>query len=770
MKKNQITNLYLIFILPVLLLSYGCGDKDTFAEATEAKEEARWKDRLDNFTDWGIYRGDKLGNQYSELSQINTENVHLIEPVWEYQTRELVRPGMQSNPLIIDGLMYFADPSMNLVALDAATGKEAWLFDPREYYDSTITKGQLLKAQTYWEDANGNNKRIFHYVRDIVFAVDPQSGDIIESFGENGMLDLKNNHVWSVEDLEGQIQVTSPGITYGNYLIIGSKVGEGNVSAPGDIRAFDTMTGEFKWVFNTVPLEGQFGYDTWEWEEGMIYGGANPWGGFTVDEERGWVFAANGSGAGMFISGASRKGDNLFANCVLALDATTGKRIWHYQVIRHDIWDYDIPPPPMLATIKQENGELRDVVVQTGKLPVMFVLDRETGEPVFPVIDMPVSTKAVPGEQASPTQPWPLKPPPLVRTQMFESDISRITPESYEFVLKEYKQYESGPVYTPASVHGTVLMPGHHGSGSWGGGSYDPESNIFYVNVNEEPFVFQLRPIPPDGSEELTALQQGHQIFNANCAACHGADREGNPPAIPSLIDIKLTAEEIFKVVTEGKGYMPPFTVGEGRRNFFKAENMENLITFLQSEGDGGFLSEETIPIPDQEGVANAQPTWSGSSRGRTWTTTTPQYVNSTRHFVDHLGLPAIQPPWGKIVAVDLDKGNILWEVPLGTYPVLAEMGITNTGCENYGGMAVTAGDLIFVAATVDSKFRAFDSRNGDLLWEFQMDAPGYSAPSIYEMNGKQYVVMVAGGGSRRASPPISAGIGRTVHAFALPN
>lgn len=433
MKPAQLSLCYLILIF-VILSGSGCHFENT---GSESHQESQWTDRFDNFKDWGIYRGDKKGNAYSELSQINIENVHQLELAWEYQTRELRPPGMQSNPIIIDGLMYLADPEMNLVALDAATGEEVWLFNPDDYHDEDITRGQLLRAVVFWEDENENNQRIFHFVRDFVFAVDPLSGEIIDSFGQNGFIDLKEHHVWDPEVLaDGQISITSPGITYQNYVIWSARNREGNVAAPGNIHAFDAMTGEFQWVFHTVPLEGQYGYETTEWEEGMIYGANNPWGGFTVDEERGWVFAATGQTAPAFIYGGSRKGENLFANSILALDATTGERIWHFQTICHDIWDYDLPPPPALVTINSD-GEYRDVVVQTGKQPSMFILDRDTGEPVFPVVDKPVPAfQGVPGEQPCETQPWPLKPEPLVRTSMYESDISRITPESYEFVRK----------------------------------------------------------------------------------------------------------------------------------------------------------------------------------------------------------------------------------------------------------------------------------------------------------------------------------------------
>lgn len=746
-----------MMLFAMLAFNYGCQPGDVDDDKSQA---SGWTDRLNNHVDWGTYRGDKSATHYSSLNQIARENVNQLEVAWTYQAGSLTGPGMQSNPIVVDGLMYFPDNDMNLIALNAATGEEVWVFDPSEVYgDDYPVNGQLLKGVVYWEDENGENERIFHFTRDLIWAVHPKTGEVIQSFGENGYIDQKYNHVWSYEDLAGQIQVTTPGITYGNYLVVGSKVGEGNISAPGNIRAWDTITGEYQWTFHTVPLEGQFGYDTWEWEEDMIIGGANPWGGLSVDEERGWVFAATGSGAGEFFYGGSRKGENLFANSVLALDATTGERIWHYQVLCHDIWDYDLPPAPVLATVTYEDGSERDVVIQTGKHPTMDILDRETGEPVFPIVNKPVPTGGAPGEQPCEYQKWPLKPEPIMQHSMYESDITQITPESYEYVKDKMKGLRTGPIYTPPSIEGTVTIPSINGGSEWGGGAFDPETNMYYINVNNIPFVHTLIPIPPDRYEEMTPIRQGHLTYNSYCAQCHGGNREGNH-GVPALDNLGKTSDEIKTIINDGVGAMPAFAGITG-------EELDHLVEYLQSEVEMTTVEEVSEIAETTEG----EPTWSGGSGNLTWSTTTPQYINRGRHFTDQYGLPANKPPWGELVAVDVGKGEIAWKVPLGRYAILDSLGIDQeTGIENFGGPAVTAGGVVFIAATEDGMFRAFDAASGELLWNFKLEASGHSSPAVYEIDGKQYIVQVAGGGGRRIRSPLSPGLGRTVYAFSLPD
>lgn len=719
----------------ILIFMAGCAGGGNEA-VPEVQPEVQWKNRFNNHTDWGIYRGHSSGIQYSELDQINTDNVTHLQKAWEYHHGNPEGPGMYANPIIVDGLLYFTTPEVNAVALNAATGEEVWVFRPSQY--DSISKRSFRgrnRGLVFWEDADGNNQRIFNFVRDRVYAIDAKTGELISSFGENGFIDLKKNLPVPPELVD--IETTTQGIVFKNFLIVGARTPEESPSTPGDVRGYDALTGEFKWIFHTIPQPGEFGYDTWKFEKDERYGGTNPWGGFTLDEERGWVFCATGSAAPDFIYGGMRKGKNLFANSVLALNATTGKRIWHYQTLHHDIWDYDAPPAPILATVTN-NEKSRDVVVQLTKQGLTFVLDRETGEPIFPVVELPVPASKVPGEEAWPTQPFPLKPPPLNRTTLRESDLSNITPEVHAYVLDIFRKHETGPLYTPASFGGVITMPGHQGGAEWGGGAFDPASNVLFVNINEAPTIHSLIPLTYNVDISSAApVQRGAAIYNKHCTSCHGINRVGNPPLFPPLQGLTLSDDSIKSVVTHGRGMMPAFKQ-------FTAADLNNLAAYLKV------------------GDTTAQAV--NSIQGDTSSTRAPRYANTAPFFVDQDGYPAISPPWGTLNAVDLHKGEILWKVPLGEYPELVAKGIRNTGSKSFGGPVVTAGNLVFIAGTPDEKIRAFDKRSGRVLWEYQLPAAGYATPSVYAINGKQYIVITAGGGGKNGTK-----YGDSVIAFSLP-
>ncbi len=593
---------------------------------------------------WPVYRGDPGGGQHAAIAQIHAANVHTLKPVWEYHTGDATaRSTMHANPVVVNGVMYFTTPAMKVVALDAATGRELWKFDPTPHNDRGAVVRLRNRGVVYWKGAEG--ERIFDFVRDRVYAIDAANGQLITTFGKGGYIDLREG--LDVDPATVGLEMTSPGAVYRNILIVGSRVNESYGSSPGYIRGYDTVTGQITWTFRTIPREGEFGHDTWQWVKGETYGGANAWGGVTIDEQRGWVFAATGSATEDFYGGF-RKGTNLFSNSVLALDALTGERKWHYQTVHHDIWDYDNPPAPILVTLNA-NGTSRDVVVQLTKMGLTFVLDRQTGQPIFPVHETPVPASNVPGEAAWPTQPIPTKPPPLVRQSLTEADLTNTSPEAHEYALKEFRKYVAGPTFTPPTLQGTLTQPGHLGGSEWHGGSFNPLLNVLYVNVNDAPTINQLRLLPP------------------------------NATSVPR----------------------PP--------------------------GDRYTIDAYTL-------------------------------------FLDRDGVPATAPPWGTLNAIDLVKGEILWKVPLGEYPHLVAKGIRHTGTMNYGGAVSTAGGVVFVAATADEKIRAFESHSGRLLWEHQLPAGGYATPSVYMVDGREYVVIAAGGGGKNATKS-----GDSIVAFALP-
>jgi quinoprotein glucose dehydrogenase len=444
--------------------------------------------------DWPVYRGTPSGTQYVPVAQINAANVHMLRPAWTYRTGDgSERSNMHVNPIVVNGRMYITTPTLRAVALDAATGREIWTFDPAKYNNGNVIRLRN-RGLTYWKGAEG--ERIFHFVRDRAYAIDAVTGQLITSFGTNGYIDLRQN--LGVDPATVALEMTNPGAVFENLLILGSRVNESYDASPGHIRAYDTVTGQMKWIFHTIPQRGEFGHETWQFIEGERYGGANAWGGITVDEGRGCVFAATGSATEDFYGGL-RKGSNLFANSVLALDARTGQRKWHYQTVHHDVWDYDNPPAPILVTIRPPGGTPRDVVVQLTKMGLMFMLDRDTGQPVFPVDEVPVPASTIPGEDAAPTQPVPRKPAPLARQTITEADLTNVTPESHAYALREFRRYRSGPLFTPPTLQGTLTQPGHLGGAEWHGASFDPLLNVLYVNVNDAPTINKLRLLPKAG-------------------------------------------------------------------------------------------------------------------------------------------------------------------------------------------------------------------------------------------------------------------------------
>lgn len=675
-------------------------------------------------TDYPVYGGNKAGNRYSPLSQVNTGNVKNLEVAWTYFANDSSKNSsgeIQCQPIVVGGILYGTSAELNLFALKAATGEQLWKFQPDTRGHSNNNRGVM-----YWED--GPDKRVLYTAGSFLYAVDALTGKSIITFGDSGKADLHqglgDNLGHDVKNLS--VTATSPGVIYKNTLIIGSSVSEGGDAAPGHIRAFDVITGKLKWVFHTIPQPGEFGYETWPKDAYKKIGGNNSWGGLSVDEKRGAVYFGTGSPSSDFYGGA-REGSNLFANCVIALDAETGKMKWYFQTIHHDLWDRDLPCAPNLATITR-NGIKQDVVVQAGKDGYIYVLDRDGGTSVFPVEERRVPVNGLPGEHPFPTQKFIDKPHPLSRQLVTEEDITDISPESHEFVRKRFMQFpEITSRFQPPNVEGTLLF-GYSGGAEWGGNAIDPEG-ILYQNANEAPWELKMAG-KKDIDTELASLSRGNALYIRNCASCHGEDRKGNGSVVPNLTDVekKRSPGEINGLIRWGNGRMPsfPYLSGDDRKAIigFLLNKEEKFPKAENEHNDAGNLSAKNTDFPYQ-----------------------PDYVSRIwQRFTDQNGYNAIKPPWGTLNAIDLNTGDYRWRVPLGEFPELTKKGIPITGTETYGGPVVTAGGLIFIASTRDERIRAFDKKTGKVVWEYQLPAGGYATPITYMIDGKQYIAIAAGG------------------------
>lgn len=688
------------------------------------------------YTDWSVYLGDNTSSHYSTLQTIDRDNVADLELAWSYSTNDADTSGrtqIQCNPIIVDTVLYGTSPRLAVFALNAATGDELWFFDPFEA--GAVQEGRgINRGVAYWGGDDDHAARVMMVAGARLFALNADTGAPIESFGEAGSVDLRQGLDRDVTGLS--VTARTPGIIYKHLLIQGSSLSEGIQSAPGHIRAYDVRTGDIEWIFHTIPHPEEFGYETWPEEAYTYSGGANAWTGLSLDDERGIVFLPTGSAAFDFWGG-NRAGENLFANSVLALDAMTGERIWHFQTVRHDLWDRDLPAPPNLVTVEHD-GERIDAVAQVTKSGYVFLLNRETGEPLFPVEERSFPASDLRGEEAWPTQPIPLKPAPFARQRFDEDDITDISPESHAYVLERFLTARSDGQFVPPSTQGTMIYPGFDGGAEWGGAGYDPTTGILYVNSNEMPWILTMVELNPDNASS------GDGLYARYCAGCHGASLEGSSdqsmPALTGLAD-RLTREDLRTQILRGTGFMPSF-------GFLNETEVSALVGFLFGE------SLEGPAAPENEEAAQMSEFFAGSPYGHT----------GYNRFFDQDGYPAVKPPWGTLNAINLNTGEYEWTVPLGEFPELTERGIPSTGTENYGGPVVTAGGLLFIAASQDERFRAFDKDSGAILWETQLPAGGYATPATYAIDGRQYVVIAAGGGKMGTKS------GDTYLAYALPD
>jgi quinoprotein glucose dehydrogenase len=666
--------------------------------------------------DWPVTGGDAGNTRSSSLDQINRENVARLRIAWTYHSGDLpadTHGEIQATPIVVDGVLYATTPMLAVIALRADSGTLLWRFDP---FVNRQRTWHVNRGVVYW--ASGNDKRILFTAGRRLYALDARTGRPISSFGDSGSVDLAKGLSRPIRD--EYLVATSPGVVYGNLLIQGSRVGEEEGSAPGDVRAYDVRTGAIRWTFHTIPHPGEFGYGTWPAGAWKTAGGANSWPGMSVDVRRGIVYIPTGSATPDFYGGA-RIGANLFANTLLALDARTGRRIWHFQSVHHDLWDRDLPAAPNLVTVTR-NGVRVDAIAQIAKSGFVFVFDRTTGRPLFPIEERSVPSSDLRGERTWPTQPFPTTPAPFARQALSDSDI---TPQS----LDRFHKLRHSSLFAPPSVEGTVVQPGFDGGGEWGGAAVDPEAGVLFVNASDVPWIAAMRPravVPQVNSRKL----DGRGVYAVACASCHGADRRGRDRA-PSLVDVanRLTMEQARGVIEHGRGFMPSF----------------GALTDAQERALIAYLGY-TPPPP--------------RSKPNVTTPKSPYDFAGYERWRDSSGDPAVKPPWGTLSAIDLNTGDYRWRITLGEHP---ELGERATGAEQYGGPIVTRGGLLFIAATQDGKFRAFDKDTGKLLWETMLPAPGYATPTTYEVNGKQYVVIAAGGG-KLGSPSGDAYV-----AFALP-
>jgi quinoprotein glucose dehydrogenase len=701
--------------------------------------------RAKPYTTWSAYEGSPDSMQYSALDQINKNNVKEIQEAWFFPVpSDPPYERMPFNPLVVDDVMYVAGANGAVVALDAATGKPKW----------TSSEKATERGLAYWESADRSDRRIIVSGGGGLREINAQTGQLITTFGNDGFTDMRTG---APRRLAGPNN--SPGRVFEDLIIVGSNTGEGFGSPPGDVRAYNVRTGKLVWTFHTIPRPGEYGYDSWPPEAWHYAGGANVWGDITIDEKNAMVFFPTGSPTAD-LYGADRVGNNLFGNSLVALNARTGERVWHFQVVHHDMWDYDLTTSPKLLTVRNQ-GRSVDFVAQAGKTGFLYVFERLTGKPLWPIEERPVPASEVPGEVSSPTQPFPTKPPAFARQVFKPEDVNPfMSPEEQEKLRQQVREAANTGLFTPSShLRYHIQFPGAWGGGNWGAAAADPRTGMLFIRSLEMPSYRKMsesKAAPASSLPVGPQEQRGFGIYTQLCSSCHGAG------TTPMRSPATLGPDDFRDIVRHGKDSMPPFTEA-----MLPPASVDALELYLMSLPLGEVQIEDTptLRLPQNPARYSGPPIRYSGSFSAGWYTSN--------------GLPAIGPPWTQLVAYDLNNGTIKWRVADGNAPGLAAKGVMGTGTVRpRNGPVVTAGGLVFIANSQDRTLRAFDENNGKIVWEKELEGNPEGIPAIYEVNGRQYIAFAVGaswgtGGDpvwkdafhRKQAKPEAQGY----HVFALP-
>lgn len=675
---------------------------------------------------WTAYKGDETSSSYSPLEEINVSNVNGLANAWTFQMNDLKQGDQpvssQSNPIIVDGIMYVNSGKQTVYAINAETGAQLWSC-------KTLDEGVPSAASrgvTYWED--GSNKRILYSSGNYLMAIDAETGKIIPSFGKDGRVNLNEG----MRDDPDKISVTlsSPGRIFKDLIIIGARTPDLYGAPPGYIRAYNCRTGKLVWTFHTIPHPGEIGYETWPRDAYKYAGGVNCWAGLSIDSKRGMVYLALGSPSYDYYA-TDRKGENLFGNCVLALDAATGQYKWHFQTVHHDLWDYDLPAPPNLVSFNKD-GKQVDAVAQVTKQGFVFILDRDTGKPIYPVEERKVPASNMPGEDASPTQPFPLKPKAFVKQFMTENDLNHYSDEDHKAILEQFRSVRYEGLFTPPDLKGTLSLPASRGGSNWGGAAYDPSTSFLYIRGNNLPEIQTMVDLDKHfAARDNSIYESGRVIYMQNCSSCHGGNKNGVPPTFPSLVNLKdkMREKEALEKVRMGGGAMP------GYKGVLSDEQEKAIIAYLYDKkvNQTGTSTQEKTKDNNavRYGNITGYRTWSGPS-----------------------GNPAMKGPWGTLNALNLSTGEYEWQIPLGNDEKLQKGGPI-TGLLGRSGPMVTAGGLVFISGSEDKKLWAFDKLTGKMVWETKLPAANNANVSSYYLKGKQYIALSVGGTKENPSGSI---------------